>query len=148
VSDPDGHLCAQGQSAGIWFLAGTYGGSVTRSCTVPAATQVAFPLVNTLGTASDCGDFMASAQGSAVLDGQTLAHDRYEATPVQVTGVDGNRVTQRRGRVRTEACGLWVQLPALSPGSHTLSIRGSSGSFAVAADYRLQVPAGTGQAGT
>ncbi|MEU9303307.1 signal protein [Streptomyces sp. NPDC048269] len=142
VSDQDGHLCAQGQVGGIWFLAGTFGGTVTRSCTVPAAVPVAFPLVNLVGEAGDCTAFMTSAQGSAVLDGQALEAERYEATAVQVSAVDGNPLTQGGGRFRTQACGLWVQLEPLAPGSHTLSIRGSSGSFAVSVDYKLQVSAG------
>lgn len=142
VSDQDGHLCDQGQTDGIWFLAGTFGGTVTRSCTVPAAVPVAFPLVNLVGEAGDCTAFMASAQGSAVLDGRALESQRYEATAVQVSAVEGNPLTQDGGRFRTQACGLWVQLEPLAPGSHTLSIRGSSGSLAVSVDYELQVSAG------
>ncbi|MET8751528.1 signal protein [Streptomyces sp. NPDC004667] len=141
VSDQDGHLCGQGQAGGIWFLAGTFGETVTRSCTVPSAVPVAFPLVNLMGKASDCTAFMTSAQGNAVLDGQTLEPQRYEATAVQISAVDGNPITQNGGRLRTQACGLWVQLEPLAPGSHTLSIRGSSGSFAVSVDYKLQVSA-------
>ncbi|MFD3530287.1 signal protein [Streptomyces sp. NPDC058664] len=142
VSDQDGHLCAQGQPGDIWFLAGTFGGTATRSCTVPAKVPLAFPLVNTFGEAADCTAFMASAQGSALLDGRALEAERYEATPVRITAVDGNPLTGESGRFRSQACGLWVQLEPLSPGSHTLNIRGSSGSFAIAVDYKLQVAAG------
>ncbi|MGW7582213.1 signal protein [Kitasatospora sp. NPDC054768] len=142
VSDPDGHLCARGQKGGVWFLAGTFGGAVTRSCTVPAARPVAFPLVNLFGETDDCNAFMATAQGSAVLDGQALEPDRYEATAVQISAVAGNPLTRDGGRFRTQACGLWVQVEPLAPGNHTLSIRGSSGSFAVSVDYKLQVSAG------
>lgn len=142
VSDPDGHLCAQGQGDGIWFLAGTFGGTVTRSCTVPASVPVAFPLVNMVGEEGDCTAFMAKAQGSAVLDGRALEPQRYEATDVRIVAVDGNPLTQEGGRFLTKGCGLWVQLDPLAPGSHTLNIRGSSGSFAVGVDYKLQVSAG------
>ncbi|MCX5078250.1 signal protein [Streptomyces sp. NBC_00424] len=142
VSDQDGHLCAKGQSGGIWFLAGTFGGAVTRTCTVPAGVPVAFPLVNSFGEAGDCDEFMASARGSAVLDGRALEPRRHEATAVQISAVDGNPVTQDGGRFRTQACGLWVQLDPPAPGSHTLGIRGSSGSFSVSVDYKLQVSAG------
>ncbi|MFD5467733.1 hypothetical protein ACFWIQ_33690 [Kitasatospora sp. NPDC127059] len=103
---------------------------------------MAFPLVNLFGTADDCTEFMAAAQGSAVLDGRTLEPERYDATAVQISAVDGNPLTRSGGRFRTQACGLWVQAGPLAPGDHTLSIRGSSGSFEVSADYRLQVPAG------
>ncbi|WP_369184283.1 signal protein [Streptomyces sp. Y1] len=142
VSDRDGHLCAQGQKGGIWFLAGSFGETVTRSCTVPAGVPVAFPLVNLVGEAADCEAFMATAKGSATLDGKALEPDRYEGTTVAISGVEGNPLTQRGGRFSTRACGLWVQAEPLAPGSHTLSIRGSSGSFAVSVDYALQVSAG------
>ncbi|WP_371521924.1 hypothetical protein [Kitasatospora sp. NBC_01300] len=97
--------------------------------------------MNLFGKAGDCTAFMASAHGSAILDGQALEPERYEATAVQISAVDGNPLTQGGGRFRTQACGLWVQLEPLAPGSHTLSIRGSSGSFAVSVDYKLQVSA-------
>ncbi|WP_327256365.1 signal protein [Streptomyces sp. NBC_01244] len=142
VSDPDGHLCAQGQEDGIWFLAGTFGGTVTRSCTVPASVPVAFPLVNMIGEEGDCTAFMASAQGKAVLDGRALEPERYEATDVRFIAVDGNPLTKDGGRFLTHGCGLWVQLEPMAPGSHTLSIRGASGSFAVGVNYKLQVSAG------
>ena len=101
---------------------------------------MAFPLLNRIGTASDCAEFMASAKGSAILDGRDLEPERYDATAVQISAADGNPITRNGGRFRTEACGLWVQLEPLAPGGHTLSIRGSSGSFSISVDYKLQVP--------
>ncbi|MFD0374844.1 signal protein [Streptomyces sp. NPDC127112] len=142
VSDPDGHLCAKGQQGGVWFLAGTFGGSAKRSCTVPAGAPLAFPLVNSVGEPADCAAFMALAQGSATLDGREVPAERFDATPVQITAVDGNPVLQGGGRFRTHACGLWVQVEPLAAGSHTVGIRGSSGSFAVSVDYQLQVSGG------
>ena len=43
--------CSLGQSshsgsASVWFLAGTFGGSTTRSCTVPRGISLFFPLLN------------------------------------------------------------------------------------------------------
>ncbi|MFF2193184.1 signal protein [Streptomyces sp. NPDC058157] len=142
VSDPDGHLCAKGQKDGVWFLAGTFGGSVQRTCAVPAGVPVAFPLVNSFGGSADCAAFMALARGSATLDGREVRAERFEATPVEITAVEGNPVVQGAGRVRTKACGLWAQVGPLAAGSHTVGIRGSSGSFAVSVDYRLQVSGG------
>lgn len=139
VADPDGHLCAEHQPTDIWFLAGSFGEKVKRSCAMPAAVPVAFPLVNIIGEAADCDAFMASAQGSATLDGRALKPERHEATTVSVNALDGNPVTGTRGYFRTVACGLWVQLDPLSPGSHELKIRGSSEDFAISVDYKLRV---------
>src|SRR5262249_12325700 len=35
IIDSTGAQCAQAQTGKVWFLAGTFGGAVTRSCTVP-----------------------------------------------------------------------------------------------------------------
>jgi hypothetical protein len=46
VTDTTGASCGQGQSGPMWFLAGTQGGLLTRSCTVPKNKRLFFPLVN------------------------------------------------------------------------------------------------------
>ncbi|MBI4591488.1 MAG: hypothetical protein HY725_21910 [Candidatus Rokubacteria bacterium] len=46
VTDPSGEHCDEGQSGSVWFLAGTFGGNVERSCTVPAGKTIFFPLLN------------------------------------------------------------------------------------------------------
>lgn len=46
VADMTGAQCAMGQEGPVWFLAGTYGGPVTRHCTIPAGKQLYFPLIN------------------------------------------------------------------------------------------------------
>ncbi|MBV6699046.1 hypothetical protein [Kitasatospora aureofaciens] len=51
----------------------------------------------------------------------------------------GNPFTGSETSQNTWACGLWVRLDPLAPGSHELAIRGESGSFSTAVDYRLEV---------
>lgn len=46
VKDTTGAACALGQSGDTWFLAGTTGGPVERTCTIPANTSLYFPLIN------------------------------------------------------------------------------------------------------
>lgn len=46
VLDTTGAACASGQSGSTWFLAGTTGGPVTRSCTIPANKTLVVPLIN------------------------------------------------------------------------------------------------------
>src|SRR5262245_1253253 len=36
---------SQGQSGSVWFLAGTFGGNATRSCTIPTGKALLFPIV-------------------------------------------------------------------------------------------------------
>src|SRR5262245_47401786 len=42
--DLDGSQCAINQDGPVWFLAGTFGGSVSRNCTIPAGKAIFFPL--------------------------------------------------------------------------------------------------------
>jgi hypothetical protein len=46
VADTTGEDCGLGQSGPVWFLAGTFGGEVTRECDIPAGKQLFLPLVN------------------------------------------------------------------------------------------------------
>lgn len=48
VADPTGANCAVRQTRSVWFLAGTFGGAATRSCSVPSGTALSFPVVNTI----------------------------------------------------------------------------------------------------
>jgi hypothetical protein len=54
--DTSGANCAQGQAGPAWFLAGNFGGALTRTCTVPAGKALFFPLVDGLfgAGAGDC----------------------------------------------------------------------------------------------
>ncbi|MEV7782431.1 signal protein [Kitasatospora sp. NPDC088351] len=140
VMDTDGRFCSRGQrDEGIWFLAGTFGGAATRTCTVPEGASVAFPLVSRVsGESSDCLSFMNEAKGSAVLDSRTLPHEELASTRIRLTPVEGSPISEPPG-IFTWSCGLWVRLDPLTPGTHELSIRGSSGTFSVSVDYKLLV---------
>jgi hypothetical protein len=46
IADTTGEKCAIGQEGPVWYLAGTFGGSVVRECDIPAGKQLFFPLVN------------------------------------------------------------------------------------------------------
>jgi hypothetical protein len=46
IEDTTGEYCDIGQSGPVWFLAGTFGGSAERSCTIPAGKAIFYPLVN------------------------------------------------------------------------------------------------------
>ncbi|MFE2722191.1 signal protein [Kitasatospora sp. NPDC059327] len=137
VVDPDGRDCAEGQPEGIWMLAGTFGGTVTRTCAVPAGIPILFPLVNTYGESSDCLAFMNDARGSAVLDGTALRVEELGATQIRAEGVPNSPVRGHRDFNDSWACGLWVRLDGLTPGRHEIVLRGGSGTFSTGVDYRL-----------
>jgi hypothetical protein len=141
VADQDGGACGRNQSTDVWFLAGTFGTQVKRTCSVPRGTPLAFPLVNRIGEPADCADFMRTAEGSAVLDGEKVDSDAHQGDRIAVRSVAGNPVTGTEGQFTTTGCGLWAQLPPLEPGRHTLTIRGRSGDFTLGVDYTLTVDA-------
>ncbi|MPY52345.1 signal protein [Streptomyces acidicola] len=141
VADEDGSECGRNQPQDVWFLAGAFGTQAKRTCSVPDGVPLAFPLVNLIAGQADCTDFMSAANGSAVLDGERVDSETIRGETITVRGVADNPVTGTDERFRATGCGLWVQLPPLQPGKHTLTIRGQSEDFAVGVDYSLTVDA-------
>ncbi|WP_256727349.1 hypothetical protein [Streptomyces acidiscabies] len=125
----------------MWFLAGTFGGQVDRTCEVPGGRPIAVPVVNLFGDDQDCAAFMEGARGTVMLDGKPVEPDVYAGDSITVEGTQDNPVIQEAGRFTATGCGLWVQLPSLAPGAHALKIRGRSGGFSVGVDYALTVSA-------
>ncbi|NUW46293.1 hypothetical protein HT134_40195 [Nonomuraea rhodomycinica] len=123
----------------MWFLAGTFGGTLQRTCRLPMGRPLVFPLVNLTSDEEQCAEFMTTATGKATLDGKVITPERMEGDIVTVTGVAGNPLTGEEGTTTSYACGVWVRLPPLKPGRHELTIRGSSGGFRTGVDYTLIV---------
>ena len=46
VVDSTGEFCHVNQEGPVWFLAGNFGGTTVRNCTVPAGKALFFPVVN------------------------------------------------------------------------------------------------------
>jgi hypothetical protein len=140
VVDTTGRDCARKQPDDLWFLAGTFGSSARRTCTVPAGQRLAVPVVNQFGPAADCPGFLAGATGAVTVDGRPQPVLRLDAESVRIVGVAGNPVTGDGGGIETTACGLWVVVPPLTRGGHTVVISGrAAGDFAVDVNYRLTV---------
>lgn len=138
VEDTTGEFCSVGQPSDIWFLAGTFGGSVTRRCAIPAGRTLVAPVVNQRGAEAVCAAFMETAAGTLTVDGKEATLKRWQATPITITGVPGNPASDE-GSVRAYGCGLWGVIPPLAPGTHTVGIRGSSGDFRTSVNYELTV---------
>ncbi|MFJ8663189.1 signal protein [Streptomyces sp. NPDC093795] len=142
VADEDGSACGRNQPQDVWFLAGTFGGQVARACEVPSGRPLLAPVVNSFGDPEDCAAFMTSAKGTVLLDGKAVEPESYPGDSIVVQALEGNPVTGEAGRFAATGCGLWVQLPPLAPGAHSLKIRGSAGDFSTGVDYALTVVAG------
>jgi hypothetical protein len=142
VSDTTGEFCDHNQPRDAWLLAGSFGETVSRECTVPAGFPLAGPAVNLVSSArSDCEEFMGDADGSVTLDGAELELRRANPVPVTFDTVAGNPLTGESGAFNGYACGLWFSVDSLDPGGHTLEIEGSGAGFSLSVTYALTVSA-------
>lgn len=140
VVDTTGEFCAVDQPADVWFVAGTFGGTVERTCEVPAGRALVGPVVNHIaGTADECAGRLEADEGEVTLDGGRREAERLGPTRITFRGAADNTVTGETGLYDMYACGLWVRIPPLPPGDHDLLIDGRSGGFRTTAHYHLVV---------
>lgn len=167
IMDAEGTDCAIGQKGPVWFLAGTSGGSVTRSCTIPSGMAIFFPIVNTVND-FPCPDPTFKPQAGQTLEdfltqGAKAGIDQVNLLEVEVDGQPlGNlrnfRATSRLFQFTTagdlssfDSCatgspqlgvsdGYWIMLNPLRPGSHTIHFKGGlSFGFTSEATYQLTI---------
>ena len=141
----------------VWFLAGSLATHpVTRTCTVPVETELFFPIVNQTAFETEPADTPASlrqlntdfmnlvlddpeTKKFATVDGKDVPDDhifRADSAIISVTqpffGPEPRDVV---------GDGLWVSLPALSPGKHTLhfGVSAPNADFSQDITYTLKV---------
>lgn len=141
VSDSTGEHCGEGQPGDVWLVAGSFGGSVVRQCTIPYGLPIAGPLVNLVAPdKADCEKFMADADGTVSVEGSPeVVH--VEAVPFEYSVQKGNPFGERAGQKKGYGCGIWFSVAPLPAGRHQLVIKGNSGDFSVQATYNLTVKA-------
>jgi hypothetical protein len=140
VSDTTGAHCDRDQQVGVWLLAGSFGETVTRECTVPADVPLVGPAVNFVaGTPADCEEFMRDAHGAVTLGNRSLPLNEADAVPITYRTVAGNPVTGVGGEFEGYACGLWFSEQGLAPGEYRLTIEGGSAGFDLSVTYELTV---------
>ncbi|MGE5139444.1 MAG: hypothetical protein ACM3JD_08295 [Rudaea sp.] len=139
LQDTTGEFCAVGQTGKVWFLAGTmFGGSFTRSCTIPADKAVYFPVANAfctdVGTGATPEEMLECAKQymdtatdlSAELDGVPFKNlesyrVRYSAEDFDLTLPPDNIFEAPAGVYGpTGADGIQLMLVPLSVGHHIL----------------------------
>jgi len=162
--DATGANCAQGQYDTVWFLGGAFGGTASRTCTVPVGKPIFFPLINTVIVAPKGSETLLDLRRQAKafidtvtsltcqLDGAACAPNLldHRATSPSFTVLAPNArdallppgSLQRPGNSDSlVADGYWILLPPLSPGSHTLNFGATTSSgFGVNITYHLTVP--------
>jgi hypothetical protein len=161
---PGDTQCDGNNPSGVWFLAGTASGNTaTRTCTAPADTQLFYPVVNTIWVFTDPTDTNAGARD--YLDGfmkAVLTDPKFQRTlvvtvdgqPVPSSSIgradspffnlvlpENNLVGLDAGTYKAKGTGLWVTLPPLSEGEHTIHVEWSAKSvkFSQNTTYHLTV---------
>ncbi|GAA0801093.1 hypothetical protein [Spirilliplanes yamanashiensis] len=139
IADATGADAHRNQPGDVFFLAGTYGETVTRRCTVPAGVPLFFPLVNRWAPPAAGNPEMYGASGDATVDGRFLAAEEvFTAEPFEVAGALRNGVTGTRKPVAMRVWGLWARAEPLAPGGHEVRLRGRAGrDFLVDVTYEL-----------
>jgi hypothetical protein len=149
VTDDTGADCAVNQKGSVWFLAGTTGGSATRSCTVPADKAILVPIIN-----GEC----STVEGNGTTDAELRAcardlidHVTQTSASVDGTAIDLGPVSQGRFRFQSPlftitfapnngfypdgsvagtgqavADGFWLLIRPLPKGQHTIDFQGTA----------------------
>jgi hypothetical protein len=156
VLDTTGQFCQTSQKDHIWFLAGTlFGGTVERTCSVPAQTYLFFPLANDFYGAfltdppeTRTEEFIraqaACIEGAAIeadIDGVPVINPaQYLEKSVifdihlpknNVFGVTKNDVPELTLSPSADE-GYYLFLYPLTPGSHTIHFSSSPGTSSCA----------------
>jgi hypothetical protein len=142
LTDSTGEDCAQGQNqtGPVWFLTGTFGGSVERTCTIPEGKAILFPVLNFGNVRSAPTETeedlrmtnKVQADNAAVLEAsvdgvplQDLQNYRADSPLFNVTFPEGNILGIPAGSSEGVADGYWVMLQPLPAGEHTIHFRGA-----------------------
>ena len=167
-TDSTGANCAQGQAGPIWWLAGSFGGSTTRSCNIPADKAVFLAILNEFWITfltdppqtikekrQILAQFMDGATIAIEIDGKSVkkassyrvASDVFDETfPLDnVLGLDTSICAQ--GKDGLLHCspdfndGYYLLLEPLPAGDHTIHATGTTadGSFSLELTFNLTV---------
>lgn len=155
ITDPTGAFCDVGQSGVVWFLAGTTGGSATRSCTIPFGKAILFPIITAewsvseaeanggncfipdviSGTSVTALKACAKAQidhvtfKEAVIDGvnvENLDNYRVQSPVFRFDAVQDNVFAIPPGTSKSVSNGFWILLPPLPKGQHDIHFHGTA----------------------
>lgn len=161
--DSSGDQCKQGQQDDVWFLAGNFGGTVIRTCTIPAGKPIFLPLINTVSfkpngketllelraLAAGFIDTVNVSQLTCTIDGKAVVPDlskfRVRSPSFTVLAPSGGilppgQLTLPGNSDSIVSDGYWLLLNPLKAGSHTIKWHAATSSgFVVDVTYNLIV---------
>lgn len=142
--DDTGENCANNQSGPVWFLAGTFGGAVTRECTIPSNKAILFPIINVecdsatdpaLDTESGLRSCAKADQDTvitkeAIIDGVSIGNldsYRFQSPVFNLTFPENNIAGIAPQTAKAVSDGFWIMLEPLSPGTHEINYNAALG---------------------
>ncbi len=158
--DTTGQYCNVGQSGPVWFLAGSFGAAVERTCTIPPGKALLFPVVTNayIGFPWDPADTPKMARDQAVAGVETVKHYGAEIDGVSLQGLDTyrlfhgdsnalpvfNAIVPADGLLDPPGTygpcandGVYLMLAPLRPGTHDIHFTATE--FGVDVTYHLNV---------
>ncbi len=167
ANDPTGAQCGINQNGGVWFLAGTTGGTATRSCTIPAGEAIFFPIVDAINDypcpepppfepapGQSLEAFLTEGAKGFIdpvtvlevdLDGKSFGDlFSYRATSKLFAFTGAADLTAIDSCVTGSpqlavADGYWIMLRPLAVGGHTLHFKGSGPAISTEVTYHLTI---------
>jgi hypothetical protein len=158
ANDISGKNCAINQSGPVWFLAGTVGGVVGRTCTIPAKEAILFPILNHGGTLADSPAIQSEEE---LLSQATKEMDIISDLEVMIDNVELSGLQRYRirspifdvvlpeknlfggppGPTRGASDGYWIFLKPLPKGKHKIHSFGSclSGKVRIGVNYDITI---------
>lgn len=156
--------CSAGQQGKVWFLAGNFGGTSKRSCTIPPSKALFFPIYNSVwwtpapGTDIGCKDevdcrrkagrSLGTLNYTCKIDGQDCAWQyaivraQSDSLPFTINN-DSILVTEYEEIPGTRdisiSDGFWVMLPPLTVGQHKVRFTAKADDFVLDVSYNLTV---------
>jgi hypothetical protein len=168
--DDTGKNCANNQTGPVWFLAGTFGGAVTRQCTIPSDRAILVPIIlivcdSATEPALDTEEELracAKADQDLVI-GKEITVDgvnvgnldsyRFQSPLFNLTFPENNISGIPPQTAKAISDGFWILLEPLSPGNHEIHFKAALGdptavgiaNFALDVRYLLSVVEGQTQ---
>ena len=140
IGDTTGGDAGVDQPDDVFFLAGTFGGTVHRRCAVPAGRPLFLPAVNMWQVGDEPAPVLEEGFGHVLVDARPVALEAVATIPFEVAGALLNPVTRSRRAVPVTVWGLWAHVAALDAGTHEVRVEGGDGhGFEVGAVYTLDV---------
>jgi hypothetical protein len=165
LNDDNGRNCAVEQTGPVWFLVGTTGGLIERTCTIPSGSAILIPVINGECSYAEYPSFKSESElrscaisqidkatqlkvGIDGVDVTDLNTYRFQSSLFNLTLPENNIFGLPPGTTQAVADGFWILLEPLPAGNHEIQFGGGlvdvsttgTVNFATEAVYHITIP--------